>query len=390
MTPAALVLPGFANAHSHAFQRLLRGDVQRRDPARQEDSFWTWREAMYELALGLDLDDLGAAARLCYRECLEAGYTAVGEFHYLHHARDGAPWPDPLAAARVHLAAAREVGIRVTLLHTVYARGGVEAPLLPRQRRFATHALDDVARALDALAADPHVDGVRARVGLAIHSVRAVPRAWLGPLAELARARGLPLHAHVSEQPREVADCRAAHGLTPVGLLAAEGVLGPNLTAVHAIWLEPADIPLLAEHGVTVALCPTTEGDLGDGVPDTAALHAAGVPLAIGSDSHAVIDPFAELRLLEYQARARTGRRCVVTDAHGAVAPALAAIGHDHGYRALGLPADGDRVLLRARDRLLEATRDPFAAALVGGHRGLVDRVEVAGVLVVSGGRCLA
>ncbi|MCA9515809.1 MAG: formimidoylglutamate deiminase, partial [Myxococcales bacterium] len=356
-----------------------------------DDSFWTWREAMYSLALTLGLDDLRAAARLCYAECLEAGYTAVGEFHYLHHDRDGAPWaPDPLAAARAHLAAARDVGIRVTLLHTVYARGGVETPLLPRQRRFATHALDDVARALDGLAADDHVDGVRARVGLAIHSVRAVPRAWLGPLAELARARALPLHAHVSEQPREVADCRAAHGLSPVALLAAEGVLGPDLTAVHATWLDPEDVALLAEHGVTVALCPTTEGDLGDGVPDTPALHAAGVPLCVGSDSHAVIDPFAELRLLEYQARARTGRRCVVTDATGAVAPALARIGHDHGYRALGLPGDGDRVHLRAGDRALEATRDPLAAALVGGHRGLVDRVEVAGELVVSGGRALA
>lgn len=379
-----VVLDGFANVHSHAFQRLLRGTVQARDPSR-EDTFWTWRERMYALADRLDLDALEAAARLCYAECLEAGYTAVGEFHYLHHAPGGAPWPDPIAAARAHLDAARQTGIRIALLWTVYARGGFDAPLEPRQRRFATTDRDEVARALDALA--PLCEGPRARLGLALHSVRAVPRAWLGPLAEEARRRGLPLHAHVSEQPREVADCRARHGLSPVALLAAEGVLGPDFTAVHATWLDDADLALLADAGATVCVCPTTEGDLADGVPRTDELHRRGVALAIGSDSHAVIDPFSELRLLEYQARAATGRRCVVSDAAGHVAPALARVGHLNGYRALGLSGDGDRVLLRSAHRALAGDGDPLATALLAGHPGLVDAVEVAGERVVEGGR---
>ena len=379
-------LPGFANAHSHAFQRLLRGRVQRRDPGR-EDSFWTWRERMYALADELDIASLEAAARLCYVECLEAGYTAVGEFHYLHHDRAGAPLSDPLAASRAHLAAARQVGIRLSLLWCVYARGGIGQPLSARQERFAVPDLDSARRALDALA--PLVDGRRSRLGLAIHSVRAVPREWLGPLAAEARQRGLPIHAHVSEQPREVADCRVHYGMSPVQLLAAEGVLGPDFTAVHATWLDDADIATLAAHGVTVALCPTTEGDLGDGFPPTRELHAAGVPLAIGSDSHAVIDPFAELRAAEYQARARAGCRCVLSDADGEVAPVLARVGHDHGYRALGLPGDGDRVTLRADARLFEGVDDPLAVALLGGHAGLVSTVEVAGEAVVRDGRHL-
>ncbi|PIE18992.1 MAG: formimidoylglutamate deiminase [Proteobacteria bacterium] len=379
-----LWLPGFANAHSHAFQRLLRGDVQRRAPGRA-DSFWTWRDTMYRLANRLSLEELEATARRCYAECLEAGYTAVGEFHYLHHAPNGAPWPDPLAASRAHLRAARDAGIRITLLWTVYARGGIGAPLGPHQRRFAVASAAAAIGALDALAAS--VDGRSQRVGLALHSVRAVPRSWLGPLAEAARARGLPIHVHVSEQLKEVADCQAAHGLSPVQLLAAEGALGPDVTAVHATWLDARDVTLLAECGVTVCLCPTTEGDLGDGFPATDELHAAGVPLCVGSDSHAVIDPFAELRLAEYQARAKTGRRCVLTDEAGRCAPALGAVGHAHGYRALGLDGDGDRVRLRVDDRVFEGAADPTSVALVGGHRGLVDAVEVAGERVVEAGR---
>lgn len=384
MSAMPLALPGFANVHSHAFQRLLRGTVQRRDPNRQ-DSFWTWRERMYALADGLESDALEAAARLCYIECLEAGYTAVGEFHYLHHDRGGAPYADPLTNSRAHLAAARQAGIRLSLLWCVYARGGIAEPLNARQQRFAVADLDTVKSALDALAG--LVDGRMSRLGLAIHSVRAVPREWLAPLAEEARSRGLPIHAHVSEQPREVADCRVHYGLSPVQLLAAEGVLGPDFTAVHATWLDEDDVATLAASGATVCLCPTTEGDLGDGFPPTADLHGAGVPLTIGSDSHAVIDPFAELRAAEYQARARTGSRCVLADGAGEVAPVLARIGHDNGYRSLGLDDDGDRVYLRDDARLFAEVSDLLPVALLGGHPGLVTRVEVAGEAVVVDGR---
>jgi len=379
---SALTLPGFANVHSHAFQRLMRGDVQRRDASRA-DSFWTWREQMYHHALTLDLAGIEAAARLCYREALEGGYTALGEFHYLHHDRDGGAWPDPVASARVHCRVARELGLRLTLLWTVYARGGIDQPLGPLQRRFATPSIDDVWRALDALGDEV---GDTIALGLALHSVRAVPRSWMRPLVEEARRRGLVVHAHAAEQPAEVDACRAAFGLSPVALLAAEGVAGRDVTLVHATWIDDDDIAELARAGTRVALCPTTEGDLGDGFARADALHHAGVPMCIGSDSHVVLDPLVELRAVEYLARRQAGQRCVIVDAHGAVAPALLSIGSDNGYAALGLSNVGDRITLRD-DRVFEGTRDRLAVALTSGHRGLVDTVEVAGHVVVSGGR---
>lgn len=380
-------IPGMANVHSHAFQRLLRGDVQQRDLARR-DTFWSWRETMYDLALRLDLDALEAAARLTYVESLEAGYTAIGEFHYVHHGQDGQPYPDPLATSRAVIRAARQSGIRLTLLWTAYAQGGFGQPVTDRQRRFRASDLDAVRRALDTLL--PEADGEHLTIGLAIHSVRAVPPSWLRPLAEAARERGLPLHAHVSEQPAEIDACRAATGLSPVALLDREGVLGPDFTAIHATWLDDQDLALLQASGATVCLCPTTECDLGDGVPRSAELFQAGVPLCVGSDSHAVIDPFAELRMVEYQARAATGSRCVLVDDTGAVAPALVRIGHDHGYRALGLESGGDVITLDPTSRALMGTRDSLAVAMLAGHPGLVDRVTVAGETVVEGGRHVA
>jgi len=388
---STLVLPGFANVHSHAFQRLMRGEVQRRDPARS-DTFWTWRERMYAHANRLDLAALEAAARLVYSECLEGGYTAIGEFHYLHHDPTGAPWPDPVAAAKVHLRAARDAGIRLTMLWCVYARGGFERAPTDGQRRFVTRELGDVETALDLLAADSANDLTgRTRLGLAIHSVRAVPREWLGPLAELARQRGLPLHVHASEQRKEVADCRAHTGLSPVGLLAAEGVLADTTTIVHGTWLDDGDIALLARHRTLVGLCPSTEGDLGDGIPRIADLQAAGVRMCIGTDSHAVIDPFYEVRTVEYLARVSGERRCVLTDAAGEVAPALTAIGSTNGYGSLGwagaCEGGGDTVELDLSNRVFEGQNDALSTALLGGHRGLVQRTTVAGQVVVEAGR---
>lgn len=376
-------LPGFANVHSHAFQRALRGTVQQRAPGRV-DTFWSWRERMYGLALALDLTQLEAVARDCYLECAASGYTAVGEFHYMHHRPDGTPYADPVATSRAMLRAADQAGIRIRLLWTVYQRGGFDDRLLsPEQRRFGTETLDDVWRALDALAAD--VDNKCSGLGLAIHSVRAVPRGWLGPLAEGARARGLPIHAHVSEQRSEVDGCIETHGLSPVALLAAEGVLGTDFTAVHATWLDAADVAYLASSGATVCLCPTTEGDLGDGVPSTAALYAAGVPLCVGSDSHAVIDPFSELRFAEYQARAATEQRCVLVDpVTGEVPSVLETIGSRNGYHALQLPADGDVVHLDPESWALRGTTNPAQTALLAGHPGVIESVTVAGIPVAA------
>ena len=381
-----LTLPGIANVHSHIFQRALRGGVQRRDPER-EDSFWTWRQAMYELAQAMTRERLERVARGAYAECLEAGYTAVGEFHYLHRLADCPE--DPLESSRVLLRAARQTGIRITLLWTVYHQGGFGEPLSPNQRPFASPDLEHVKRCLDTLSEE--VDGARSRLGLAIHSVRAVPRSWLGPLSEMAESRGLVLHAHVSEQPAEVKACREATGMSPLMLLDAEGVLSDRFTAVHGTWFEDEDIAALSASGAGVCLCPTTEGDLGDGFPPTAALRAAGVPLSIGSDSHAVIDPFAELRTLEYEARARAGRRCILVDSKGQVAPALQEIGHHMGYRALGLSGATDRVHLdpnaRAIQDLGSGPQASMSAAFTAGHPGLVREVEVAGEVVVREGR---
>lgn len=386
---STLVLPGFANVHSHAFQRLMRGEVQRRDPSRS-DTFWTWRERMYAHANRLDLAALEAAARLVYVECLEGGYTAIGEFHYLHHDPSGTPWPDPVAAAKVHLRAARDAGIRMSLLWCVYARGGFDRPPTDGQRRFITRTLDEVRDALDRLAEEATEDTTR--LGLAIHSVRAVPREWLGPLATLARERGLPLHVHASEQRKEVDDCRAHTGLTPVALLAAEGVLGATTTIVHGTWLDDEDIALLAASDTLVGVCPSTEGDLGDGIPRVADLASSGVRMCIGTDSHAVIDPFYEVRTLEYLARVSGERRCVLTDAAGEVAPVLTAIGSDNGYRSLGWQAardSGDQIELDLDNRIFEGQSDALSTALLGGHRGLVTRTTVGGRVVVDGGRWL-
>jgi formimidoylglutamate deiminase len=384
-----LSCPAFANAHSHAFQRLLRGRVQRASPDRA-DSFWTWREAMYEAASGLDLGGFEAAARETFAECLEAGYTAVGEFHYLHHPEKTSDHGE--AAGRALLRAAHETGIRLRLLLTAYAQGGFGQPLSERQRRFATPDLGTFEALLDALMADiPSADVGRLGLGVAIHSVRAVPREWFGPLAELARTRGLPLHVHAAEQPAEVEMTRRHAGCSPIALLDAEGVLGPDCSVVHATWCDDEDLARLARSGATVVLCPTTEGDLGDGFPRTEAMWQRGIRLAIGSDSHAVIDPLAELRTLETQARAGTGRRCVVADASGDLVGPLLAIGGENGRRSLGFAEreHGDAVWFDTSRRFFSGCRpeDALAATLLGGDRGLVDTVTVAGERVVTGGR---
>lgn len=340
---------------------------------------------MYELAGGLDANDLERIARAGYAECLEAGYTAVGEFHYLHRLRDARDPDEVLESSRILLRAARQTGIRITLLWTVYQQGGFGKGLEPRQRPFRAGDLDRVERALDTLCAE--VDGERSALGIAIHSVRAVPRDWLGPLTELAASRGWVVHAHVSEQPAEVAACVEATGMTPVALLNHEGALNERFTGVHGTWLEPEEITALASAGAHLCVCPTTEGDLGDGFAPTQALFEAEVPMSVGSDSHAVIDPFAELRALEYQARARSGSRCVLINPEGEVGPALLKIGSQNGYAALGIPSAGDRVVIDGRSRALGEVSDPIGAVMTAGHPGLVTRVEVAGEVVVENGR---
>jgi formimidoylglutamate deiminase len=343
--PGKALLPGFVNAHSHAFQRLIRGRTQR-PPANggADADFWSWREAMYGAALALSADDVYDVARFCFLEMLRTGITVVGEFHYLHHQPDGRPYPDPNELAVRVLDAAAAVGIRIVLLNVCYAAGGIGAPVGERQRRFRTPSLEDfLARttALDARAAGRPL----ATIGVAPHSLRAVPRPWLRELSSWAGARGLPLHLHVSEQPAEVEAVVAAYGLRPVEVLAEDGLLGPALTAIHATHLSDREVSLLGGSESNVCACPTTERDLGDGFLRGKDLLDAGARICLGTDSHTTLDFLDEMRLIEYHERLLRLRRAVITverEDRRLVAPPLLRMATESGGQALGL--DGGRI----------------------------------------------
>ncbi|MGW0688671.1 formimidoylglutamate deiminase [Streptomyces sp. NPDC002754] len=311
-----LTLPGLANAHSHAFHRALRSTVQV-----GSGTFWTWREVMYSVADRLTPDTYHALARAVYAEMALAGITAVGEFHYLHHAPGGTAYADPNAMGEALIAAAEEAGIRITLLDTAYVSSGFGKEPDHHQRRFS----DGTAQAW-AERASLLKDRAHARIGAAVHSVRAVPAAQLSTVAEWASARRAPLHVHLSEQTAENDACEAAHGCTPTQLLSDNGVLGPRTTGVHNTHLTDADIALLGGSSTGTCMCPTTERDLADGIGPAVALERAGSPLSLGSDSHAVIDLFEEARAMELNERLRTRTRGHWTAA--ALLRAASAAGH--------------------------------------------------------------
>lgn len=322
-TALDFAVPGFANAHSHAFHRALRGRTH------ESGSFWSWRELMYRAANRLDPTVYREFATAVFSEMVATGWTSVGEFHYVHHQPDGTPYADhgmELALAD----AAAEAGIRLVLLDTCYLAGGIGRPLSSEQARFGdadAGAWLDRWHSLRAAIADrtPLVT-----LGAALHSVRAVPREALGRVARELPA-GVPLHIHLSEQPAENAECIEAYGLTPTQLLAAEGVLSRRLSVVHATHLTDDDVRLLGDAGVHAVFCPTTEADLGDGIGPAVELIEAGATLAIGSDQNAVIDPLLEVRGLEAGERLRSLRR-------GRIAPELLwRIGSTGGYGSLGL-----------------------------------------------------
>ncbi|HZT53696.1 MAG TPA: amidohydrolase family protein [Gaiellaceae bacterium] len=294
-------IPGFVDAHCHAFQRALRGRAEGGD-------FWAWREAMLDLARGQTPGQVRTSYVAVYRELRAAGYTAVGEFHYLG-------LPEAWAAAE----AAAEAGVELVLLHVAYARGGLE--------RFRQASVAAYLRDLEQLRAG----GLR--VGVAPHSVRACPREWLAELGRYASEHGLPLHVHADEQPREVEECLAEHGLRPIELLDTCGCLGPATTVVHATHADGHELDLLAAAGARVCACPTTEANLGDGFLPVERLLRRGIELCIGSDSNVRIDPLEELRELDGIARRQSGRRDVLA------VDDLLAIGSVNGARSLGLEA---------------------------------------------------
>ncbi len=294
-----LQLPGFVDAHCHAFQRLLRGRTEGAD-------FWAWRESMLDMARCQTPGRVRESYGWIYRELRDAGYTAVGEFHYLG-----------LAEAHAAAAAAAEAGVTCVLLYVAYARGGID--------RFRQDSVGDYLHGLEELRAA----GVR--VGVAPHSVRACPRDWLVELGRYAAENDLPLHVHADEQPREIEGCVAEHGLRPIELLADCGCLGPRTTVVHATHADGRELDLLAQSGARICACPTTEANLGDGfLPVERVLHR-GIGLCIGSDSNVRIDPLEELRELDGIARRQSGRRDVLN------IDALLAIGSDEGAASLGL-----------------------------------------------------
>ncbi|MEU6605129.1 formimidoylglutamate deiminase [Streptomyces shenzhenensis] len=329
-----LTLPGLANAHSHAFHRALRGTVQV-----GSGTFWTWREVMYSFADRLTPDSYRALARAVYAEMALAGITAVGEFHYVHHAPGGTPYADPNAMGEALIDAAAEAGVRITLLDTCYLSAGFGSPPDTHQRRFSDGTAEAWAARCSVLKERDH-----ARIGAAVHSVRAVPAGQLATVARWAQERRAPLHVHLSEQTAENDACLEAHGCTPTRLLADHGVLGPRTTGVHNTHVTADDIALLGGSGTGTCMCPTTERDLADGIGPAVALQRAGSPLSLGSDSHAVIDLFEEARAMELNERLRTRARGHWTAAallRAATADGHAALGWDEaGTIAAGALAD--------------------------------------------------
>ncbi|GGV38336.1 formimidoylglutamate deiminase [Streptomyces spectabilis] len=353
-----LTIPGLANAHSHAFHRALRSTVQV-----GSGTFWTWREVMYSVADRLTPETYHELARAVYAEMALAGVTAVGEFHYLHHAPGGKRYADPNAMGEALIAAAADAGIRITLLDTAYVAAGLRdategEPPNHHQLRFSDGTAEAWAERAALLKDREH-----ARVGAAVHSVRAVPARQLGTVVEWAASRGVPLHVHLSEQTAENEACLAVHGCTPTRLLADHGALGARTTGVHNTHLTDADIALIGGSGTGTCMCPTTERDLADGIGPAPALQRAGSPLSLGSDSHAVIDLFEEARAMELNERLRSHTRGHWTAA--ALLRAASADGHaalgwaDAGALAPGALADFATVAL-------DSVRTAGAAARLG------------------------
>jgi len=339
-------VPAFANCHSHAFHRALRG----RD--RGAGTFWSWRDQMYAVARVLDPDVLYDLAAATYAEMHLAGIRTVGEFHYVHHRRDGSRYDDPNVMGEALIAAARDAGLRIALLDTCYLAAGFGRAPEGVQRRFSDGDGEAWVARVGELASR-HANDDDVVIGAAIHSVRAVPREHLVRVATALPEA--PLHVHVSEQPAENEECRAATGLTPVELLAEAGAWRDLTTAVHATHLTDADIAILGSAGVQVCFCPTTEADLADGIGPSAALREAGVRLTLGSDGHSVIDPFAEARAVELHQRLSSGRRNTWT------ADDLWDMATSQGHASLGF-GDPAPIKLTASPRTAGATEPLWAA----------------------------
>ncbi len=390
-TTSQRVVPGIANLHSHAFQRAMAGMAeQQTNPA---DSFWTWRETMYRFAERFTPESLHAVAAQLYSEMLEAGYTTVCEFHYLHHRPDGKPYADPAAMSRALIEAAQETGIRLTLLPVLYMTGGFDGrALADRQRRFG-HDVDSYLKLLEILRTE-QCDMVQ--IGCALHSLRAVPEGAMRVVLDALPADSR-IHIHIAEQTAEVDDCLAVRKARPVQWLLDNAPVDNRWTLVHATHLDDAEVQGVARSGATVAICTTTEANLGDGLFPLRAYLDAGGRWGVGSDSHISVSPIEELRWLEYGQRLVTRRRNIAVTPempsvganllHGVVTSAAASTGHPIGTLAEGEFADALVLDTGATQFAGANDDDALDRWIFNGNRNLVRETWVGGRCVVQGGR---
>ncbi|MDQ3668638.1 MAG: formimidoylglutamate deiminase [Acidobacteriota bacterium] len=396
------MLPGLINAHSHAFQRVIRGRTEYRT-SNEKDSFWTWREMMYSAATRLSPQDIYDASRMAFLEMALSGITAVGEFHYLHNQSDGTPYDDPNLLAKEVVRAARDVGLRIALLRVAYARSGFQSEPNPRQARFIEADpdayLDHIARLRKDLA---ELAG-QAWVGVAPHSVRATPLNYLKEVVRFGNEQGLPIHMHVAEQPAEVSACIEEHGRSPVALLETEGLLSECFTGVHAIHITPKAARTLGQARAMVCACPTTERNLGDGIVPADILFRENVRVSLGTDSQIQIDLLEDARELEYHSRLQKMERVVLAGQDNTAYAALAArlfdcatingaqsIGAESGSLEQGRSADFFTVDLDDPSIAGSSQDDLLSSIVFSLSRTAVRDVVVGGKRIVEDGRHLA
>ncbi|TNE71918.1 MAG: formimidoylglutamate deiminase [Bacteroidetes bacterium] len=337
-----LTLPGFQNAHSHAFQYAMAGLAEVHDPTKRSDSFWTWRNAMYDLALSIDPDDLEAIAGMLYAEMLSAGYTNVAEFHYVHHNKDGKPYASISEMGSRLIAAAKKTGINITLVPIFYQKGGFGVPAVEGQKRFLSANMEDYLKLLESSKLDClHYEG--ANVGIGIHSMRGVDPEEI-KRTSLAGPQDIPFHIHISEQLKEVQDSLAYLRQRPVEWFAHNIAMNDRYHLVHATHLTPEEVKAISSSGANVVICPTTEGNLGDGLFPLHDYQQQNGQWSIGTDSHVSLDPLEELRLLDYGQRLTTHSRMTFAHTSG-----------DSGAFAI------EQALLSGRKAMNDYTTDFFA-----------------------------
>jgi formimidoylglutamate deiminase len=393
--PGKALLPGFVNVHSHSFQRLIRGKSESRVIAGKD--FWSWRATIYHAAAHLEPQQVYDVACMAFLEMALAGTTTVGEFHYLHTAANGRPYGDPNLLSKQVIAAAQSVGIRIVLLRCAYLRSGFQLPRDPGQARFFETTREFLTN-MDAMLHEvPAFVSDNVRIGVAPHSIRAVPLEDLCQITEWARSKRLPIHMHMSEQIAENEACLREYAVTPVALAHNADLLGPDWTAIHATHITDDEIALLADAGATIGACPTTERNLGDGIFAADKVMQAGIHVALGSDSQAQIDPLEDARELDYHLRLTRQQRAILDQiGDQGLASRLFDCATANGARALAIPAGAlapgafaDFFTIDLRDISIAGQSPASLLSLIvfGMNRAAIRDVAVNGELIVRDGK---